>query len=186
VTVERLRAEGFARMPYARGVAPFATGGFPTDDGKVHLRADELAGMGQDPLVGFVPPHEVLDDGLATRFPLVLVAPAARFFLNSTFAALRWHRAKQGEPTLFLHPEDAGARGIADGDAVRVYNDRGTWQAAAVATDATRPGVCFTYKVPWAKLSAAGENVNAVTPERDTDLGGGPTFHDNRVEVARA
>jgi anaerobic selenocysteine-containing dehydrogenase len=185
VTVERLRADGFARVGYPRGTAPFAAGGFPTANGKVHLRADELVAAGQDPLVGFVPPVEVLDEALAERFPLVLVAPAARFFLNSTFAALRWHRAKQGEPTLFLHPDDAGARGIADGDPVRVFNDRGTWQAAAVATDATRRGVCFTYKVPWAKLSAAGENVNAVTPERDTDLGGGPTFHDNRVEVCR-
>ena len=56
----------------------------------------------------------------------------------------------------------------------------------AGGVDATRPGVCFTLKTQWPKLSPGGENVNACTPERDTDLGGGPTFHDNRVEVTAA
>ena len=73
--------------------------------------------------------------------------------------------------------------GLADGDAVRVHNDRGSFLAAVAVDDATRPGLAFTYKAYWARLSPGGGNVNAVTAVRDTDLGGGPTFHDTRVEV---
>ncbi len=65
-----------------------------------------------------------------------------------------------------------------------MWNDRGSFVAEVVVDDAARPGVAFTFKVQWAKLSPGGSNVNATTPERDADLGGSPTFHDNRVEVA--
>ena len=68
----------------------------------------------------------------------------------------------------------------------RIWNDRGAFAAAAVVDDAARPGVAFTYKVQWPKLSPRGSNVNATTPERDADLGGSPTFHDNRVEIELA
>ena len=78
---------------------------------------------------------------------------------------------------------DAAARGLADGDAVRVHNDRGSFLAAVAVDEATRPGLAFTYKAYWARLSPGRATVNAVTAVRDTDLGGGPTFHDNRVEV---
>jgi anaerobic selenocysteine-containing dehydrogenase len=82
-----------------------------------------------------------------------------------------------------LHPEDAAARGLLDGDRVRVHNDRGAFLATVAVDDATRPGLAFTYKAYWARLSPGRTNVNAVTAVRDTDLGGGPTFHDTRVEV---
>ena len=66
---------------------------------------------------------------------------------------------------------------------MRVHNDRGAFLAAVKVDDATRPGLAFTYKAYWARLSPGRHNVNAVTAVRDTDLGGGPTFHDTRVEV---
>jgi anaerobic selenocysteine-containing dehydrogenase len=152
----------------------------------VELYSGALADAGRDPLPTYEPPAEAVDEELAERFPLVLLAPAGRFFLNSTFAHLAWHRGKMGPPMLWLHPDDAARRGLADGDEVRCFNDRGAWGATLAVSDATRPGVCFTLKTQWPKLSPGGENVNACTPERDTDLGGGPTFHDNRVEVAAA
>ncbi len=184
ITLERLREHGWLRAAdFERGTAPFAEGGFPTPSGKVELVSESLAASGHDPLVGYVPPHEVVDDDLARRYPLVLVAPASRFFVNSTFASLPWHRRKAGPPRVHVHPLDAAARGIETGDEVRVWNDRGAFVAEALVDEAARPGVAFTYKVQWAKLSKGGVNVNATTPERDTDLGGGPTFHDNRVEV---
>ncbi|HEX2774614.1 MAG TPA: molybdopterin dinucleotide binding domain-containing protein, partial [Micromonosporaceae bacterium] len=142
-----------------------------------------LERLGVDPLVGYTPPLEAADPQLAERFPLVLVAPASRFFMNSTFASLPWHAGKMGPPRVHLHPDDAAARGLVDGSAVRVRNDRGSFLAAAAVDDATRPGVAFTYKAYWARLSPGRSNVNAVTAVRDTDLGGGPTFHDTRVEV---
>lgn len=123
---------------------------------------------------------------MAERFPLLLLASAARYFTNSTFAASDWHLGKTGPPRVHLHPRDAAARGLVDGDPVRVYNDRGSFLAEAMIDDATRPGVAFTYKSFWPKRSRGGANVNATTAERDSDRGGAPTFHDNRVEVERA
>ncbi len=185
VTLEALRERGWIRAAdFERGTAPFADGGFPTRSGKVELVAPRLAERGLDPLVGYVPPHEAADAELAQRYPLVLLAPASRFFTNSTFAGLDWHAGKMGAPRVHLHPDDAAARGVQSGDPIRVWNDRGEFLTEAAVTDATRPGVAFTFKAYWPKRSSDGRNVNWTTPVRDTDLGGGPTFHDNRVEVA--
>jgi anaerobic selenocysteine-containing dehydrogenase len=184
ITLEALRENGYLRVPGpARGTPPFAEGGFPTRSGKVELRSEALARMGHDPVVGYVPPREVGDTELAERYPLALIAPAGRFFVNSTFASTSWHRRKMGPPQLHLHPEDAAAREIESGDHVRIWNDRGAFEAEALVDDAARPGVAFTYKSHWPGLSPGGTNVNATTAVCDTDLGGGPTFHDNRVEV---
>jgi len=111
------------------------------------------------------------------------VSPAARYFLNSTFGGQPWHEAKMGPPTVVLHPVDAAARGLVGGERVRVHNDRGAFEALAAVDDRTRPGVACTPKVYWARRSPDGWNVNATTAVRDADLGGAPTFHDNRVEV---
>ncbi|HEX7743825.1 MAG TPA: molybdopterin oxidoreductase family protein [Micromonosporaceae bacterium] len=184
VSFEELRERTYARTTgVAVGSAPFADGDFGTPGGRARLLDPALERLGVDPLVGYTPPLEAADPALAQRFPLVLVAPAARFFLNSTFASLPWHAGKMGPPRVHLHPDDAAARRLVDGSPVRVHNDRGSFRAAVAVDDATRPGVAFTYKAYWARLSPGRGNVNAVTAVRDTDLGGGPTFHDTRVEV---
>jgi anaerobic selenocysteine-containing dehydrogenase len=184
VSFEELRERTYARTTgVSVGSAPFAVGGFPTPDGRARLLDPPLESLGVDPLVGYTPPVEAADRQLAERLPLVLIATAGRFFLNSTFASLPWHAGKMGPPRVHLHPEDAAARGLRDGSAVRVRNDRGSFLAALAVDDATRPGLVFTYKAYWARLSPGRATVNAVTAVRDTDLGGGPTFHDTRVQV---
>ncbi|MGC1211962.1 MAG: molybdopterin-dependent oxidoreductase, partial [Micromonospora sp.] len=184
VSFEELRERTYARTTgVAVGSAPYADGGFPTRDGRARLLDSALTRYGVDPLVGYTPPVEAADPDLARRFPLVLIAPAGRFLMNSTFASLPWHAGRMGPPRVHLHPDDAAARGLADGDAARVHNDRGSFLATVAVDDATRPGLAFTYKAYWARLSPGRATVNAVTAVRDTDLGGGPTFHDNRVEV---
>jgi anaerobic selenocysteine-containing dehydrogenase len=184
ITLEALRERGWVRASgFARGTAPFAQGGFPSPSGKVELWSEQLAARGQDPLVGFVPPHEVLDGVLAARYPLVLMAPAGRFFLNSTFASIEWHRRKTGPIEVHVHPEDAEARGLAHGDGIRIFNDRGEVLGRVAVDDAARPGVAFMFKSHWPKLVEGNANANATTPERDADLAGAPTFHDNRVEI---
>ncbi|MFU8874627.1 molybdopterin-containing oxidoreductase family protein [Micromonospora sp. SL4-19] len=184
VSFEELCERTYARTTgVAVGSAPYAEGGFPTPDGRARLHDPALARHGVDPLPGYTPPVEAADPELARRFPLVLIAPAGRFLMNSTFASLPWHARRTGPPRVHLHPDDAAARGLADGDAVRVHNDRGAFLAAVAVDDATRPGLAFTYKAYWARLSPGRATVNAVTAVRDTDLGGAPTFHDCRVEV---
>ena len=187
IDIGELRERGWMRAAdFARGTAPFANGGFPTLSGRVELYSAALAAEGHDPLVGYAAPYEGTNDALAEHFPLVLLASAARYFTNSTFAGSDWHLGKTGPPRVHLHPRDAAARGLVDGDPIRVYNDRGSFLAEALINDATRPGVAFTYKSFWLKRSRGGANVNATTAERDSDRGGAPTFHDNRVEVEPA
>ncbi|PSK63375.1 putative dimethyl sulfoxide reductase chain YnfE [Micromonospora sp. MH33] len=184
VSFEELRERTYARTTGVPvGAAPFAAGGFRTPDGRARLHDPALARLGVDPLPGHTPPVEAADAELARRFPLVLLAPAGRFLMNSTFASLPWHTRRTGPPRVHLHPDDAAARGLADGDAVRVHNDRGAFLAAVAVDEATRPGLAFTYKAYWARLSPGRSTVNAVTAVRDTDLGEAPTFHDCRVEV---
>jgi anaerobic selenocysteine-containing dehydrogenase len=187
IDVATLDAQGWVR---ATGINPddaaFAKGGFFTPGGKARLYDAGLERAGADPLVGYEPPAEAADEALAQRYPLVLVSAAARFYLNSTFGSIDWHRQRMGPPKVHLHPADAAARGLAEGDWARVFNDRGAFEAAVAVDDATQPGVAFTYKAYWPRHSPGQATVNATTPVRDSDLGGSPTFHDNRVEVARA
>ncbi|WP_434739894.1 molybdopterin-containing oxidoreductase family protein [Micromonospora sp. SH-82] len=187
VTLDDLREHTYVRgsgVPV--GAAPYADGGFPTKDGRARLVDPELVRYGVDPVIGYTPPAEAADPVLARRFPLVLLSVASRYLLNSTFAGQPWHTARVGPPRLHLHPDDAAARGLTDGEPVRVHNDRGSFLADVVVDDRTRPGVAFTHKAYWARLSPGGNTVNSVTAVRDTDLGGAPTFHDTRVEVSTA
>ncbi len=184
ITAERLRTEGFIwAADFERGTAPFANGGFPTRSGKVELWSERARRDGLDPLVGYSAPREVTDRRLAERFPIVLITPATRFFLNSTFASLDWHRKKSGAIRLLLHPDDAASRGIENGSVVRVFNDRGAFIAEAWISDAARTGVAMAPKQYWRRFSPGKATPNATTPEADADMGGAPTYHDNRVEV---
>ncbi len=183
ITLESLRMTGYARVDDLRGVAQYATGGFPTPNGRFRIVAPELADLGLDPIPGYTPSHEGGDAELAARYPLILLTPATRFFLNSTFGDIPFHRNRVGEPVIFLHADDAIARDITNGDLVEVGNDRGRFVASAAIHPLARPGVAWSHKMQWARNSPGGSNANATTPLRDADMGGAPTFQDNRVEV---
>jgi anaerobic selenocysteine-containing dehydrogenase len=85
-----------------------------------------------------------------------------------------------------LHPEDAAARGICEGQLVEVFNDRGRFQASARVSDAARPGLVVGLSIWWPKMCPGGRNANAVTSQELTDLGAGATFYDALVEVRPA
>ena len=188
VTFERLEREGTVRLSVPEHWTPFAEGGFPTPSGKCELRSDGLAAEGCDPVAGFVPPRESVQSApdLAERYPLALISPPAHHFLNSTFSAQPVFVRREGEAAVTLHPEDARARGIAEGDTVRVFNDRGAFQARARVSDAARRGVVVGLSIWWAKMCPGGRNANAVTGQDLTDMGGGATFYDVLVDVAPA
>ncbi|TDD39941.1 molybdopterin oxidoreductase family protein [Actinomadura sp. KC06] len=175
ITLDRLRKEGFARMSVPDPFLPYADG-FPTPSGRFEFRS---AAAG---LAGYVPPAEVADPERAARYPLALISAASHEFLNSQFGNNAELRRRSGGLTVRVHADDAEARGLMDGQRVRVGNDRGAFEAVLAVTDEVRPGVAATAKGHWAKL-AGGANANAVVDERDTDLGGGPVFHDTRVEI---
>jgi len=186
ITFERLEREGSVRLSVGDPFAPFAEGGFPTPSGKCELLAPALAEQGLDPLAGYVPPREgpTSNHALAERYPLAFISPPAHHFLNSTFSAQPVFVRRESEPFLTLHPGDAAYRNIADGAMVRVWNDRGSFQAKARVSDAARPGVVVGLSVWWPKMCPGGRNANAVTGQELTDMGEGATFYDALVEVA--
>lgn len=168
--------------------AAFAQGGFPTPSGKVEFVSARLSAQGLDPLPDYLAPRESRQSNpaLAARFPLAMISPPARHFMNSTFVNIESLRAAEREPFVDLHPDDANARGLAHGDMVRVFNDRGAFMARLRIDDRARPGLAAAWGVWWHKRTPGGRNVNAVTGQQLTDLGRGPTFYDCLVEVEAA
>lgn len=168
--------------------APFADGGFPTPSGKCEFYSARMEADGLDPLPTYIAPYESVAShpALAAKYPLAMISPPARNFLNSTFINVQSLRSTEGEPHLDLHPDDAAARGIGSGDMVRIYNDRGSFSARARVTDRARPGLVVGLSVWWKKFTADGKNANEVTSQRLTDMGGGPTFYDLLVQVEKA
>lgn len=181
-----LKREGWLKLHIAE--APFAEGGFRTPTGKCEFYSEALAKAGHDPLPDYLPPHESADGApeLAARYPLAMISPPARNFLNSTFVNVESLRATEGEPHVDLNPADAAPRQIADGDEVRVFNDRGSMRARARVTDRARSGLVVGLSIWWKKLAPDGRNANEVTSQALTDLGGSATFYDCLVEVERA
>jgi len=185
---ESLREKGWQRLNLPERFAPFAQGNFATPSGKCEFHSEAAKAMGMDPLPSFVPPRESArsNPALAARYPLAMISPPNRHFLNSSFANMPFAIAEAKEPTLDMSPADAAARGIADGDPVRVFNDRGSFAARARVGRKAREGVVVALSVWWKKLTADGRNANEVTSQSTTDVGRGATFYDCLVEVERA
>jgi anaerobic selenocysteine-containing dehydrogenase len=186
ITLERLREEGFVRLHLPRPYRPFADGA-PTASGKVEFYSEALARAGLPPLPSYVPLREGPGDpGLTARYPLQCIVPPNRFFLNSSFSQSERLRQLQQAPTVLVAPADAAARGIGEGDPVRVVGMRGAARFRARVSDATRPGVVVVEGLWWHRFQPDGWNVNALTSDRVADMGGGPAFHSNLVEVENA
>ena len=170
-TLDGIREQGWVKLRVPDTM--FADGGFPTPSGKCEFASPRLAAQGLDPVPDFVPPHESLasNPGLGARFPIALVSPPARNFLNSTFVNVPSLKAAEKAPGCELHPDDAAGRGIRDGDEVRVFNDRGAFVAKARVSERARRGVAVAWGVWWHKLAPGGRSVNAVTSQALTDLG---------------
>ena len=175
-----LESQGFATL--AIPDALFAEGNFPTPSGKCEFYSARLAAQGMDGLPDHLPNYELA--GTDARYPLAMISPPARNFLNSTFVNVQSLRTIEGRPLLEIHPDDAEARGIANDAVVRVFNDRGSYECHATVSRRARPGVVNGLGIWWRKLGLNGTNVNEVTSQALTDLGRAPTFYDCLVEVA--
>ncbi|MBI4627310.1 MAG: molybdopterin-dependent oxidoreductase [Candidatus Rokubacteria bacterium] len=186
ITYERLERDGWARIDLPQPYMPFAHGA-STPSGKVEFYSERLAGQGLPALPTWTPLREGPDTpDLLARYPLQCIVPPNRFFLNSSFSQSELLRSRQGPPAVLLAPADAAQRRIADGDAVSVESPRGAARFTARVTDATRPGVAVIEGLWWHRFHPGGRNVNTLTDDRVTDMGGGPAFHSNLVEVVRA
>jgi anaerobic selenocysteine-containing dehydrogenase len=194
VTSDQL-VEGRCAQPFL----PFANGGFRTASGKAELYSEALKEQGLDPVADFTPPSESrhgasgngasenAESGNGTKrdvFPLELLARKADNFLNSTFSNLPSLQEMEEPGLLEICAADARARGIHDGDRVRVFNRRGEMQLRARVDGKVQPGV-VSARLNWAKMTAGYQSINALTSEKLTDMGNSATFYSVLVEVER-
>ena len=191
ITLADLKREGhlplsFHRDPESQPFLPYTAGKLATPSGRIEFFSKTLAAKGQDPVPGFLPPVESRWGDTANRFPLELLGRKADNYMNSTFANLEGHRKMEARTSqrLEMHPIDAKARGIANGDQVRVWNDRGEIGLTALV-DGTVPEGVVAARLDWSKFNKNGVNVNALTSERLTDIGSAPTFYSVLVEVTK-
>jgi len=199
ITIERLQREGTVPLSFTPANAvPFADGRFPTPSGKVELRCESMRAHGVDPLPEYVPPAEFREtrdkrqetgDGSISLSPvsrlpsLVLLSGASHHYVSSSFANQPSLMAKEGTPFVEIHPSDAVARAIADGDTVLVESERGACELRAVVTDDVPAGVAVAPKGAWARLAPGQRNINWTTSDALADLAGQSTFHSNLVTI---
>jgi anaerobic selenocysteine-containing dehydrogenase len=185
-SLAQLKAEGWAKLKIAD--APFANGNFPTVSGKCEFFSQNLKNLGQDPLPSFVAPYESPRSApaLAKQYPLMMISPPARNFMNSTFVNVASLAKSEKHPKVEIHPADASARGITQGAMVRMFNGRGSILLIANISDRIRQGVVVGWGIWWHKLSPEFKSINTLTGQQLTDMGRGPTFYDCLVEVATA
>ncbi len=144
---------------------------FPnTTDRKVHLAPTDLDSRRSA--------YHYDIDPATSAFPLALISPASERTISSILAEFR-----PGTVSMKMHPDDAQARGITEGDEVRVFNDLGEVHCLVNVTPEVRPGVVSIPKGLWTKSTINGQTANALAPDTLADLGGGACFNDARVQV---
>ncbi len=179
VDFDELLAQGFASLRLDD--APFAAGGFPTPSGRCEFFSQRLADQGLDGLPDHLPNYET--PGSSAQYPLAMISPPARNFLNSSFVNVTSLRDIEGEPILEMSGPDAQARGLESGAIVRVFNQRGDYRCKLKVSPRARPGVVNGMGIWWRKLGLDGKNVNELTSQKLTDIGRAPTFYDCLVQV---
>jgi anaerobic selenocysteine-containing dehydrogenase len=208
ITMDLLKEKGWARLNVGTPdtYAPHANGNFLTPSGKCEFKASMAAGgnfvlplfrqgsnefqAGEpvDPLPTYVPPNEspATNAQLAAKYPLNIISPKSHAFLNSSYGNLPRQLHHAGEQFVLVNPKDALARNVGEGSPVRIFNERGSFEAIAKVSSDVMPGVVVAPLGYWRSLSRTGATVNALNPSAFADLGRAPTFSDTLVEVAIA
>jgi anaerobic selenocysteine-containing dehydrogenase len=207
IDLASLRRSGYARLNVGtpNDFVPHRQGNFPTPSGKCEFKssiagggnmvlplfrqgyAAEQSGEALDPLPNYIPPNEsaATNAALARRYPLNMLSPKSHAFLNSSYANLATQRHHAGAQKVLINPDDAAARGVAAGELVRVFNDRGAFEAEAELSADTMAGVVVSPMGYWPGHSSDRRTVNAINPPAFADYGHAPTFSDTLVEVAK-
>ena len=161
---------------------PFAHGEFRTPSGKAELYSETVKALGLDPVAEFTPPTESRHGAKRGKLPLELLARKADNFLNTTFTNVPSVQELEETGLLEISGADARARGISDGDRVRVFNQRGDILLKARVDGKVQPGV-VSASLNWAKMTPGFQSINALTSEKLTDMGNSATFYSVLVEV---
>ena len=186
ITYEQLEKNGWARGNVESERRNYLKNGWPTPSGKIDIYCEVLKEQGQSPVPTYVPEIEGQEDHeRRKRFPLQVLSSATHYFIGDSFQSVPRLQAMMSRPTVELSPEEAKARGIEEGDLVRLYNDRGETYCYAVIIEGLLPGMCSTQKQFKGSKTPGGVNANALNSEMLTDFGMSPTFYSSLVEVEK-
>jgi len=185
---EKLRDDGWAPAGADPVHVDFADHRYPTPSGRIEFRSERAAAAGLGALPNYHPPRESPDGSLELfhRYPLQFLTPSAHSIHNTSFGDGPGFRGDEETPSLLLKPVDAKPRAIAEGDLVRVHNDRGACLLRTRVSDAILPGVALAAGQWWDRRYLGGSTPNHTTPDYAADLGGGSSFNSNLVEVELA
>ena len=170
----RIPTDRALKMTFAGDEAVMFRNVFPaTASKKIELVSSYLDGKYGAALPTFRP--------VTSSFPLALISPASDQRITSTFGGVS---EEDTAPPLEMHPDDAGARGLRDGQRVRIWNELGEVHLRLAVTERVPPGIVCTLKGAWLRTSDNGQTISALCPAHHADISGGACFNDARVEVS--
>jgi anaerobic selenocysteine-containing dehydrogenase len=177
--LEGITYEGLLETQFAKAsTKPLFPGQLKTPSGKIELYSETLASQGFSPLPTYTP---LVDEG---NLPFLFIPAPNHNFLNSTFANNEKHVRMEKMPKLHMNAVDADALGLVSGDYARVWNERGECELIVSVGADVLPGVVVSQGL-WAAAPGSKALVNALTPDRIADMGGGATFFSGRVQVEK-
>jgi anaerobic selenocysteine-containing dehydrogenase len=188
ITYERLKRDGWARAnvesPRRWGLN---SGRWPTPSGKIEIYSQALAKTGVDPLPMHVPEQEGFESNeLKKKFPLQVISAATHYFIGASFQHVPRLQNMLARPTFEVSVEDAKTRGIQNGDYCRLFNDRGETFGYALIVDGLLTGVLGAQKQLQGSKMRGGVNINALTSQREADMGRGPVFFSTLAQLEKA
>lgn len=172
LTYEKLKEQRYIKASNTNNFLNYLN----TPSGKIELYSKKMEQDGYSPLPTYTPLVEEED------YPFLFVPGPNHNFLNSTFSNNEKHIKLEKEPKLFMNQQDADLRGIENGTTVRIWNDRGECELTVSVGDHVLPGVVVSQGL-WSDMPGKKQLVNALTPDRAADMGGGAAFFSGRVDV---
>ena len=187
ITYDGLKRNGWAKAsvdsPRRWGIN---SGKWPTPSGKIEIYSEALAKLGVDPLPMHLPEQEGFESLEAKKtFPLQVISAATHYFIGASFQHVPRLQEMLARPTFEVSGQDAKARGIEDGDYCRLFNDRGEVFGHALIVDGLLPGVIGAQKQLQGSKMRGGVNINALTSQRESDMGRGPVFYSTLAEIEK-
>lgn len=187
ITYESLKASGWARgavdSPRRWGVN---SGKWPTPSGKIEIYSEALAKIGVDPLPAHVPEQEGFESvETKKKFPLQIISAATHYFIGASFQHVPRLQNMMARSTFEVSAQDAAERGIADGDYCKLFNDRGEVFGHARIVEGFLPGVVGAQKQLQGSKMRGGVNINALTSQREADMGRGPVFYSTLAQLEK-
>ncbi len=204
IDLKYLKQNGYARLDVGTkdNRVPHKEGNFPTPSGKCQLILRDVTNFVAAPfrqmyegfqpgqplpaLPDYVPPRESPEDNkkLAEKYPLNVISPKSHAFLNSCYANMEGKQKTQGDQFVLMNKVNAKQRNINDGDMVKVFNDRGSYEGVLRLTDDVNPGIIVSTLGYWRQHNKG--TVNSISSAEFANMGNAPTFSDNLVEVTKA